>query len=338
MYKGAIIGFGKIARTNHLLAYRSSELRENLQITSVVEPNKFNMEKSKAEFPELRFYMTIESLFENEKIDFVDITAPPQSHYEILGKCISKNVHIICEKPFTVFPSEAETIKKMLLNSDIVFIPCHQYKYSPIWRKFKDYINVVEYRSKVFIQFNIFRTEADPGLKQISEKWRTRTNDVGGGILADTGVHYLYLSSWMLGKIDRVTTRLLNLGHKVFESEDTALIILEGERGVVQISLTWAADKRFNSSCVVSSNSSMYYSGGTNLFINTNTGVSEVPVPDMSDKANYTSLYVSLLTDFLDAIKNNKRNDEWIEEAYQSVCLMDRCYASSKEEKSCNER
>jgi predicted dehydrogenase len=334
MYKGAIIGFGKIARTNHLEAYKSSELKEIAQITAVVEPNELNLEKSKEEFPELRFYSAIEKLFENEKVDFVDITAPPNQHYEILEKCISKNVHIVCEKPFTIFPSEAEKIKKMLLGSDVVFIPCHQYKYSPVWQGFKNYIDMIEYRSKVLVQFNVFRTEADPGLKQISHKWRTGTKDLGGGILADTGVHYLYLSSWMLGKIDRVSARLLNLGHEVFESEDTAVIILEGERGIAQITLTWAADKRFNSSSVISSNSSMNYNGGTNLLINTNMGVQEVSVPDMSDKINYTSMYVSLLTDFLNAVKNNKRNDEWIEEAYQSVCLMNKCYTSSKEEKT----
>ena len=334
MYKGAIIGFGKIARTNHLLAYRSSELKEKAQITAVVEPSKFNLEIGKKEFPELHFYSTTEKLFKNEKVDFVDIAAPPDQHYEILEKCISKNVHIVCEKPFTIFPHQAEKIKRMLLDSNLVFIPCHQYKYSPIWKEFKSFIDTSEARSKVFIQFNIFRTEADPGLKQISYKWRTGTKEIGGGILADTGIHYLYLSSWLLGKIVNVSTRLLNLGNVVFESEDTALIILEGEKGITQITLTWAADRRFNSANVVCSNSSMYYSGGTNLIINTNRGIREVSVPDMSDKTNYTAMYVSLFTDFLKAITNNKRNDEWIEEAYQSICLMDKCYVSSKEGKT----
>lgn len=330
MYKGAIIGFGKIARTNHLLAYRSIELKDKAEITAVVEPNIFNLEKSKEEFPELRFYSTIENLFKNEKVDFVDIASPPNNHFEILEKCILNNVHIICEKPFTVFPHQAEKIKRMLLDTNVIFIPCHQYKYSPIWRGFKNFIDTNESESKALVQFNVFRTEADPGLNHITDKWRTGSKELGGGILADTGVHYLYLSSWMLGKVLRVSTQLLKLGHLDFESEDTALIILECERGIAQITLTWAADKRFNSASAVSNNSSMYYNGGTELIINTSRGMCEVSISDMSDKTNYTSMYVFLLTDFFNAIEKNERNDEWIEEAYQSVCLMDKCYTSSK--------
>ena len=340
MYKGAIIGFGKIARTNHVQAFNNYKLKDELKIIAVVEPNKVNLSKSIEEFPGLRFYSSIEKLFEKEKIDFVDIAAPPINHFEILKRCIKENVHIICEKPFTLSPEHAKIIRTMLVESGKVFIPCHQYKYSPIWCEFKNFIDSVDERSKVLLQFNVFRTEADPGLKQITDKWRTGLKETGGGILADTGVHYLYLSSWLFGKINKISSKLLNLGHDVFESEDTAMITLEGNKGISQITLTWAADRRFNSANIVCSHSSMIYTGGTNMIVNTHTGSYEISVPDMSNKINYTEMYISLFTDFFGAVKNNKPKQEWIEEAFQSVCLMNKCYLSSQEEKiikACNE-
>lgn len=334
MLNGAIIGFGKIARTNHLPAYQNVELKERLRITSVVEPNKFNLEKSKAEYPEIHFYDSLEKLFENENIDFVDIASPPLNHFELLEKCIQKNVHIICEKPFTVSLSHAEKIREMLLASDKVFIPCHQYKYSPIWKKFKDFINANSANAGMLLQFNVFRTEADPGLQQISDKWRERKTDLGGGILADTGVHYLYLAAWMLNNINKITTKLLNIGQVVFESEDTALITLEGENGVAQITLTWTADKRFNSANVTCSKSSIYYQGCTELVENTNQGMKKILIPDMSDKTNYTVLYVSLFLDFINAVDAKEKHADWINEAYESVKLMNLCYKSSKDQKT----
>jgi predicted dehydrogenase len=68
MYKGAIIGFGKIARTNHIEAYRNEKLKNDLLITAAVEPNGRNIEKSKEEFPEINFYRTTEELFKNEEL------------------------------------------------------------------------------------------------------------------------------------------------------------------------------------------------------------------------------------------------------------------------------
>lgn len=334
MLKGAIIGFGKIARTNHLPAFSNDKLSQLMKITSVVETNPINLRRSKEEYPELRFYDSLDKLFANEKIDFVDITATPTAHYELLKFCINRNVHIICEKPFTISLQHAEVIKEQLLRSDKIFIPCHQYKYSPIWKEFKKFCESSSGKSGVLIQFNVFRTEADPGLQLLSEKWRQKTNDLGGGILADTGVHYLYLAAWMLKEVKSITTRLLNLGRVVFESEDTALITLESENGIAQISLTWAADKRYNSANITSSSSSVYYTGGCELVVNTNSGANKILVPDMSDKSNYTLLYVSLFSEFVEAILSGKKNDEWIIEAYNSVQLMHQCYKSSKENKS----
>jgi len=333
MLKGAIVGFGKIARTNHLNAFYSEEFKKIAKITSVVESNQFNLKRSKEEYPELNFYDSLDKLFDKEEIDFVDIASPPYTHFGLLEDCIRRDVHIICEKPFTTSVNQAERIKRMLLDSNKVFIPCHQYKYSPIWKEFKNFSDFNIGKCGILIQFNVFRTEADPGLQLLSEKWREKKNDLGGGILADTGVHYLYLASWMLGEIKSITTKLLNLGRAVFESEDTALITLEGKNGVAQITLTWAADKRFNSANIISSKSSVFYYGGTEIITNTNQGEKKISIPDMSDKSNYTALYVKLFSDFFNAVKSNKKNVEWIEDAYNSVYLMNHCYKSSGENK-----
>ena len=73
-----------------------------------------------------------------------------------------------------------------------------------------------------------------------------------GCILADTGVHYLYLSFWMLGIPRAVTARVHRLALREGNVEDTAAVILEYEHALVQIALTWSANQRTNSACVLS--------------------------------------------------------------------------------------
>jgi predicted dehydrogenase len=330
MLKGAIIGFGKIARSSHLDAYRNEALKDIVEVSAAVEPNPQNLLISKKEFPDIRFYKSLEELLDNETIDFVDITCPPQYHYELLEKCIAKKLNILCEKPFTLNLKEAESIREKLLDSSVVFMPCHQYKYSPIWSEFKAFIDSQEGFSRPLIQFNVLRTQADPGLETLTDKWRKSSAELGGGILIDTGVHYLYLASWMLGKPVKVMSNLMTLQHLDYNCEDSAIVMLESEKGAAQITVTWAADKRYNNAILVCKNGSIYYEGGTKLIKSDSSGIEEIQVPDASDKKHYSMLYVNMFRRFFNAVKNKQQNINWIDEAYQSIYLLNKCYESSR--------
>lgn len=329
MLKGAIIGFGKIALTAHLPAYNNPVLKDKIIISAVVEPSEPARLNGKKKFPEINFYRNTEEMLSNEKIDFVDISCPPAYHYDILKKFIEQDVHIICEKPFTLTSEQAEDIYECLMKLDKVFIPCHQYKYSPVWKNFKGYIDNNVNRSKILMQFDVFRTEADRGIEKTPDSWRTKNTSLGGGILADTGIHYLYLSLWLVGSIEKVTVRLPVLYHN-YNAEDTALITLESAKAIIQVNLTWGADRRFNSARAVSAYESIFYENGNTIIKNSPEGTEKIQVPDSSDKSNYISLYIELFKDFLTAVENNKPDESWMEEAYKSIKLMNSCYLSSE--------
>ena len=108
MLKGAIVGFGKIAQSSHLKAFFNETLKDKAQLVAVVEPLKENREQGQKDFPLLKFYSSTEELFSNEKIDFIDITAPPKFHSLLIKEGIKNKVHILCEKPFTLTLAEAK--------------------------------------------------------------------------------------------------------------------------------------------------------------------------------------------------------------------------------------
>ena len=56
----------------------------------------------------------------------------------------------------------------------------------------------------------------------------------------------------------------------------------------------------------------------------------EIDVPDASDKSTYISYYVSLINDFVNCVKGNKKNEELLREAYNSIRVLDACYRSAK--------
>lgn len=334
MLKGALIGFGNIAQKSHLLAFADERIKSKAKIIAVVEPNDLNREKSIAENPELRFYSSLKELISNEAIDFIDNTTPPKFHKNIIEEAIQNNFNIISEKPFALTSKEADELCAKLKNYSKAFVPCHQYKYLNLWQRFKNAADETPSGKQVLLQFNVVRHQADPGLEIFSNSWRINRQTSGGGILADTGIHYLYLSQWILGKPISINCTVLNITHKNYPVEDTVLLEIQFEKGVSQINLTWGGNRRHNSAMLTAENIGLQYLGGTQLHWYFGNSEEIINVPDPSDKKNYVDLYVSLFGDFLNEVKNNKVNNKLVEEAFTSVKLLELAYKSAAERKT----
>ncbi|RPH35694.1 gfo/Idh/MocA family oxidoreductase [bacterium] len=332
MFRGAIIGVGKIAQTGHLPAFRDSRISGRAEMIAGVDIDPGSRKLAAERFPGLRLYADIDEMLAKEEIDFIDICTSPASHHRLLEAAVARGMHILCEKPLAVSLEESEAALNLLLcrrQPPLVFMPCHQYRYSALWETMKAFIAGLPPGEGMFVQFNIFRTGADPGLLSAHEVWRLNEAVSGGGILADTGIHYLYLSLWMLGLPRAVTARTHRLAARKGNVEDTAAVVLEYENRLVQISLTWGADRRANSARVTCPSGSLSYDG--KALTRTRGDMSELlPVPDAADKSHYVQLYVALLDEFLERLKTGRSGGPDLDEAYQSMRLLDACYTSAR--------
>ncbi|HUI63984.1 MAG TPA: Gfo/Idh/MocA family oxidoreductase [Bacteroidota bacterium] len=330
LLRGALIGVGKIAQSGHLPAYDDERLRDRARIVAAVDPSVQSRRLATERFPGLRFYEALEGLLESESVDFVDICATPETHAGIVTRAVERGLHVLCEKPIAPTLSDADSIVRSAQSGDhsVVVMPCHQYRYSPLWAEFKAFVDQLGTDEGCYIQFNVFRTEADPGLLGGDRLWRLDQKRGGGGILADTGVHYLYLCLWMLGLPRALTARVQRIAIGLSGVEDTASVLLEYDRRAVQITLTWCADRRANSACIVSKRGSLFYDGKT-LVKWCGEKREEIPVPDAADKRNYVLLYVSLIEEFIRKIHDGQGSESELREAHESVRLLESCYQSA---------
>jgi predicted dehydrogenase len=101
---GAVIGFGTIA-VGHADAYRKTE---KINIKAVVDPLLERRKYAEALIPNIRTYESLNELFSHEYLDFIDICAPPHTHFDYICAGLSNNCHIICEKPLLQFVSQYE--------------------------------------------------------------------------------------------------------------------------------------------------------------------------------------------------------------------------------------
>jgi predicted dehydrogenase len=326
--RGAIIGLGNIAIRGHVPALTSRALLEKVKITAIMDVVGQNRDQV-AVLPEAKFYSNLEDLFRGEELDFVDICAPPHTHAHYIHACTQKKLHVLCEKPLVENFASAEESVKTLRAADVVFVPCHQYKYSPLWRTIREFIVSGKLGNVTLAQFNVYRMQADTGAADWNPGWRTNRQQSGGGILVDTGAHYLYLAQYFFGLPKRISSVLRTLKHSGYGVEDTALVTLEYPSTLMQINLTWAASQRANSVYIAGTKGSLSYDG-TRLVWNGSEGEKEIPMPNVSDKNQYISWYEALLMEFVGRIESNNYSKDLVEEAYNVMKMLDLSNRSSE--------
>jgi predicted dehydrogenase len=321
MLRGAIIGLGNIAVRGHVPAFNAQSLRSKVSIVAVMDIVEGNRSQIMAVLPHATFYSDIDNLLSHENLDFVDICTPPHTHAKYIRACAEKKIHILCEKPLVENFSNAEEVVKTVRAGNVVFVPCHQYKYSPLWKTIQDIIVSGKLGIVTIAQFNVYRLQADTGTAGWNPGWRTNKEQSGGGILVDTGAHYFYLAQYFFGLPKKISSILRTLKHAEYGVEDTALVTLEYPSTLVQINLTWAASQRANSVYIAGTEGSLSYDG-SKLLLNSATGTQEIPMPNISDKNQYISWYETLILEFITRIRNKEVSTDLLDEAYHVMKML----------------
>lgn len=330
MLRGALIGLGNIALKGHLPAYRTDRLGRDLRIVAASDSAPSAPDICHAELPGAAFYADAREMIAKEKPDFVDICSPPHTHPGYILAGAEGGAHIICEKPLADRSSALDGVVAALRGREVVFVPCHQYRYSPLWSSIAGAIAGGRIGEVSLAQFNVYRMQADSGSPAGDPSWRTDRKQSGGGILADTGAHYFYLVQQMFGIPLSVDAVLRSLKHPGYGVEDTALVTLNYPKAAVQISLTWAADARGNSVFISGSEGNLRYDG-QRLFLTRGGTKEELPMPDISDKSQYTGWYASLFGEFTDRVRSRNYADDLLQESMNVMKLLDLSYRSGRE-------
>ncbi|HUL45104.1 MAG TPA: Gfo/Idh/MocA family oxidoreductase [Bacteroidota bacterium] len=328
MLRGAIVGFGNIAVRGHVPAYKHDFVCRDMEITAVLDVVEQSHPRVAEALPGARFYTDIDALFSREQLDFVDICTPPHTHAECIRAAVSKNIHVLCEKPLAEKFETAKQIDAAIRGAGITFVPCHQYKYSPLWSTIGELIHSGVLGAVTLAQFNVYRMHADTGTAGWKPEWRTNKTHSGGGILVDTGAHYYYLAQYFFGMPQKISALLRSIKHREYGVEDTAVVTLEYPALLMQLTLTWAASNRANSVYIAGTSGSLSYDG-SRLLHTTEQGTRQIPMPDVSDKNQYIEWYAKLFQEFARRVNGKIVTTDLLEESVNVMNMLEVSYRSS---------
>ena len=204
----AMVGGGRGSQIGSI--HRASALRDGL-FQLMAGAFDINPERGKEFGTNLgvdpnRCYVDYQEMFEEEAkredgIQAVSIATPNKFHYEIAKVALLSGLHIVCEKPLCFKSSEAEELKAIAEERNLVICVTYGYTGSPMVHQARKMIENGELGEIRIINTQFahgFHSEEveknDPGTK-----WRV-TPEISGPtyVLGDIGTHALYLAESMI--------------------------------------------------------------------------------------------------------------------------------------------
>ena len=183
-----------------------------------------------------RAFAAAEELLEGGDVDLVVVAVPHLLHPEVALPALRLGLHVVCEKPLAVSPSEADALLQAAEAGGGLFAVVHQSRLEPVYREARALLasgelgplvraSVVEsaWRSRGYF-------DAAP--------WRGTWSGEGGGVLVNQAPHALDRYAWLCGLPETVWARCDTNLHAI-EVEDTASALLRhagGAHGHVHVS------------------------------------------------------------------------------------------------------
>jgi len=294
VYVGALLGLGGIARSGHLPAFRADpEVASRLRIVAIVD----DAPTAPASFEGIPLLRSADKLQDLGPLDFVDICTPTSSHLELSLWGLSQGYHVLCEKPVAVNRAEAARLATAARDAGRVVMPCHQYRFNPVWRRVKQWLDDGVIGRWYLAEFRVYRPAADPGATQSAVPWRGRRAAGRGGVLLDHGTHLVYELLDVAGPPQEVRSWTGRLHHGGYDVEDTAQLLFAYPDRMATMFLTWAARRRETEIRFTGERGSITWSGGMLTLERDGHSESFDHTVDL-DKASYSKWFAGLFHDF----------------------------------------
>lgn len=169
-----------------------------------------------------RLYRTPEDMVRSEgqrsdKLDFVVIVTPNSGHYPVAKAFLGAGIHVVCEKPLTFEPWQAEELEALAKTKKLLFCVTYAYTGFPAVKQAKAMVasgllGELRFVNAEYPQEWLASPLETTGQKQAA--WRTDPKLAGkSNCVGDIGSHIEHMVSYVTGlKISRLCARLDSFG------------------------------------------------------------------------------------------------------------------------------
>ena len=324
-YRGAIVGFGSVARAAHLPGFRyDAAIRRRIEIVAAVDTDPGAGDG--VDIPVVPDWAALRGAA--GAIDFVDICTPTATHVRVTLEALAEGYHVLCEKPAAITPAEARSVAAAAHAARRTVMPSHQYRFNPAWRQMRAWLDAGAIGHWHLAEVAVYRPAAD-GAGSAGVPWRgTRSGGVGG-ILLDHGTHMLYTLADLAGVPTVVRAWTARLRHRAYDVEDTAQVVLEYPGRVAVVFLTWAAQHRENRVRFIGEQGTIEWTGGI-LRLDAGSRTESLDMTAQLDKRMYPAWFAAQFAAFAQALDAGGTAEAPLADIERVAVLIDAAYRAAE--------
>ncbi len=212
---------------------------EDSCLTAVADINPAKIEAIKPKLKsDVTYFSDYKEMLSSGLCDAVIVAVPHYDHPEIVIECLSRNVHVVTDKPAAVYTKQVERMNEAAKKSKALFGMMFNQRTNCLYRKMREIIasgGIGELQRVNWIITDWFRTQKyyDSG------SWRATWKGEGGGVLINQCPHQLDLVQWVVGEMPVSVNGFCKYGkwHDV-EVEDEVTAYFEYKNGASGVFIT----------------------------------------------------------------------------------------------------
>jgi predicted dehydrogenase len=322
--KIGVIGLGGVAQLVHL---PNLSKIPNADLTAVAEINKNRLQTIADKFNVKQRFSDYNYMLEKSDIEAVIIATPTSTHTEIAIDCLNAGKDVLVEKPLARTYAETKKIVDAAKRNKRKLMVGMNLRYRPDTMLLRSFLNSNEIGEPFYVKCGWIRKQSS------SEKWFTKKEESGGGVIIDLGIHILDLALWLLDYPEITSVSTQNFYHYTKSVEDTSINCIKCKNSaVINMEVSWSLPIEkdhffldvYGTKGSFSSNPFRLYKKVENDYINLTP--TQVDTPQVMFKKSY----LNELKSFIGAIKGLNPVFSPGEEALHRMKIIETMYESAE--------
>jgi predicted dehydrogenase len=129
----AVLGYGHLGKWHCQKVEAHSEVAE---FVAIVEKFPAGQEAAKSNHPNAKIVSDIKDIIHD--IDAAFVVTPTSTHFELVSYLLENNKHVFCEKPLCSNDQEAQALKTIAQNKNVVLQVGHSERFHEAWSKLRE--------------------------------------------------------------------------------------------------------------------------------------------------------------------------------------------------------
>lgn len=231
MIKVAVVGLGKMGLSHHAVV----NAHPDVEVVGICDSSSYVLGVLK-KYTGIPTYTDFDVMLDKAALDAVVIATPSSSHARMVRSAIERDLHVFCEKPFTLSAQDAEKLTALSNERGLVTQVGYHNRFVGAFREVKTLLDAGAIGEVTHVLGEAYGPVV---LKPKGGTWRSQRTE-GGGCLYDYAAHVIDLVNWYLGEPEGVGGTVLNrvFSREIDDEVFSTMYYPEGK--TAQISVNWS--------------------------------------------------------------------------------------------------